>query len=81
MEKLKIAIVALFAFTSVSFILSTLFYHIAITRTPSFHLTLRGDILGEISLVLIPVTFVFLFSTVALSMFALVRFFVKKLRR
>ena len=81
MEKLKIAIVALFAFTSVSFILSTLFYHIAINRTPSFHLTLRGDILGEISLVLIPVTFVFLFSTVALSMFALVRFFVKKLRR
>lgn len=81
MEKLKIAIVALFAFTSVSFILSTLLYHIAIDRTPSFHLTLRGDILGEISLVLIPVTFVFLFSTAALSIFVIIRFFVKKLRR
>ena len=81
MEKLKIAIVALFAFAFVSFILSTLFYHIAINRTPSFHLTLRGDILGEISLVLIPVTFVFLFSTVALSMFAVIRFFVRRHRR
>jgi len=81
MEKLQIAIMVLFALTFVSFILCTLFYHIAINRTPSFHLALKGDILGEISLMLIPVTFVFLFSTVALSMFAVIRFFVKKLRR
>ena len=79
MEKLKIAIVALFTFTSVSFILSTLFYHIAINRTPTFHLTLRGDILGEISLILIPVTFIFLLSSIGLSIFALIRFLVKKL--
>jgi len=81
MEKLKITILALFASTSASWVLCTLFYHIAIDRTPSFHQTLRGDILGEISLMLIPVTFALFFSTVALSTFALIRFFVKKLRR
>jgi len=81
MEKLIIATVALFASTSVSFILSTLFYHIAINRTPSFHLTLRGDMLGEISLILIPVTFIFLLLTASLSAMVAIRFFVRKLRR
>jgi len=81
MEKLKVAIVALFVSTSVSFILFTLFCHIAINRTPSFHLTLRGDMLGEISLMLIPVTFIFLLLTASLSAMVAVRFFVRKLRR
>ena len=81
MEKLSIAILVLFAFTFISFILCTLFYHIAIDRTPSFHLTLSGDTLGEISLMLIPVTVVFFFSTVALSIFAFIRFIVRKPRR
>lgn len=81
MEKLKIAVVALFVCTSVSFILSTLFYHVAISRTPTFHLTLRGDMLGEISLILIPVTFIFLFSSVGLSIFAFIRFLARKLRK
>jgi len=80
-SKLKITILALFALTSASFVLCTLFYHIAIDRTPSFHLTLKGDLLGEISLMLIPVTLVFFFSTAALSTFALIRFLTKKLKR
>jgi len=81
MEKLKVAIVALFASTSISFILSTLFYHIAINRTPSFHLTLGGDMLGEINLILIPVTFIFLLLTASLSAMVAIRFSVRKLRR
>jgi len=81
MNKLKIGIMVLFVLTFVSFILCSLFYHIAVDRTPSFHLTLTGDVLGEISLMLIPVTFALLFSAVALSMFALIRFLAKKLKR